>query len=68
MRIEEFKKGQVKLARKIILQDGFSKIDTIAGVDQAFVNNRIISAIVVCDAERIVAGSFASGNIEVGGD
>ncbi|GAJ19558.1 unnamed protein product, partial [marine sediment metagenome] len=53
MRIEEFEKGQVELARKIILEDGFSKIDTIAGVDQAFVNNRIVSAIVVCDAERI---------------
>jgi len=53
MSIEEFKKGQVELARKIILEDGFSKIDTIAGVDQAFVNNRIISAVVVCDAERI---------------
>jgi len=53
MRMEEFKKEQIELARKIILEDRFSKINTIAGVDQAFINNRIISAIVVCDTERM---------------
>jgi len=53
MRIEKLKKEQIELARKIILEDKFSKIDTIAGVDQAFINNRIISAIVVCENKRM---------------
>lgn len=53
MRIEKLKKEQIELAKKIITRDEFSKIDTIAGVDQAFFNNKIISAIVVCDYKTI---------------
>ena len=43
----ELKKEQIKLARKVIITNGFEKIKTIAGADQAYVNNKIISAIVV---------------------
>jgi len=46
--IEELKKIQEKLKKKIILKDVLSqKIKTIAGVDQAFLDNKIISSIVV---------------------
>lgn len=48
--IKKFKKEQYKLAEKVELKDSFSKIKTIAGVDQAFIDeNKIISGIVVLD-------------------
>lgn len=47
---EELIKIQEKFNKKIILNDVLPpKIRMIAGVDQAFLDNRIISAIVVCD-------------------
>jgi deoxyribonuclease V len=42
---------QFQLARKLVLRDGFKKIETVAGVDQAFHKNSIVSAIVVCSAK-----------------
>ena len=47
--IEKSKEEQKKLARKIITKDDFDEINTVGGVDQAFVDNKIISAIVVCE-------------------
>ena len=47
---EELIEIQEKLKKKIILNDVLpQKIKTIAGVDQAFLDDRIISAIVVCE-------------------
>lgn len=51
--LEKLKKEQIKLAKKILLKDSFEKITTIAGLDQAYVDKRVISAIVVCDAETL---------------
>ena len=39
---------QHRLARRVVLSDGFCKLDTVAGVDQAFHDGKVISAIVVC--------------------
>ena len=47
--LEEFKEEQIRLARKIITKDDFEEINLIAGVDQAFFENKIISAIAVCE-------------------
>lgn len=49
MRILELKKEQVRLSRKVITKDEFSEIKRIAGCDQAFVGNQVISAICVLD-------------------
>ena len=49
----ELKKEQLKLAKKVITTDGFEKITTIAGADQAYVGNKVISAIVVCDYKTL---------------
>ena len=43
---------QHRLAGRLVLRDVFDKIRTVAGVDQAFFNNKIISAIVVCSYEN----------------
>lgn len=51
MNIEELKKEQIELAKKIILKDDFDKVETIAGVDEAFYDNHIISAIVICNKD-----------------
>jgi len=47
--INKFKEEQLKLAKKVVKKDDFEKIKLVAGVDQAFVGNEVISAIVVCD-------------------
>ena len=47
--INGLKKEQIKLARGIIIKDQFRQTDVIGGVDQAFIDNRIISAAIVCD-------------------
>ena len=49
----ELKKEQLKLAKKVITADGFEKITTIAGADQAYVGNKEISSIVVCDYKTL---------------
>lgn len=45
---------QLKLAEKIVLKEEFSKPGLIAGCDQSFINDNIISVIVVCDKEMNV--------------
>jgi len=47
--IGKLKEEQLKLAKKVILSDSVKKIKTVAGADQAYVGNKVISAIVVCD-------------------
>lgn len=46
--IEKLKKEQIELARKLILKDSFEEINTVAGCDLAFFNNKIIAAFVIC--------------------
>ncbi|MBS3131699.1 endonuclease V [Candidatus Woesearchaeota archaeon] len=48
MDIEKLKQEQLRLAKKVITSDSFGKIETIAGVDQSFEGDKVISAIVVC--------------------
>lgn len=47
--VQHLKEEQIRLARKIIIKDDFEDIATIAGVDQTYKNNKIISFVVVCD-------------------
>lgn len=49
MLLEKLRKEQLKLAKLVIIEDKFSNIDTVGGCDQAFFDNKIISAIVICD-------------------
>lgn len=49
MDLEKLKEEQLKLAEKIIINDSFDKIETIAGVDQTFIGDEVISGIVVCN-------------------
>jgi deoxyribonuclease V len=48
-RIRKFKEGQLKLAKKVVVKDEFDEIKLVGGVDQAFKDNEVISAVVVCD-------------------
>ena len=47
--VGKLKEEQLKLAKEVILKDSFSKVSLIGGCDQAFVNDDIISGVVVCD-------------------
>ena len=62
---KKLKEEQTKLAKKAILKDEFEKLELIGGVDQAYHQENVISAIVVCDfktneiKERVYAISQA---------
>ena len=45
----KLKEDQLKLAKKVVVKDEFEKKEFIGGVDQAFLDNKVISAIVVCE-------------------
>lgn len=49
MDLRKLKEEQIKLAKKVIINDNFDKIEKIAGVDQTFLHGDAISGIVVCD-------------------
>ena len=52
--IDELKREQIKLAKKIISKDEFEKIERIAGFGRAFIENKkIISTIVVLDVNTL---------------
>ena len=51
--VDKLKGEQLKLAKKVVLKDSFSELGTIGGVDQAFHNDNVISAIVVCDCKTM---------------
>ena len=40
--IEELKKEQIKIAKKIVSRDEFDKIERVAGFGRAFSGNKII--------------------------
>jgi len=46
MNLEKLKEEQLRLSKKIIVKDEFEEIKLVAGVDQSFFNDLIISAIV----------------------
>lgn len=52
---DALKKEQLKLAEKVITTDSFENIKTIGGADQAYIGNKVISAIVVCDYKNLEA-------------
>jgi len=49
MNINKLKEEQIKLAKKLILTDNFEKIETIAGLDFIYTEDKIICTIVVLD-------------------
>ena len=53
--INKIKEEQVKLAKKVIISDAFDKIETIAGVDQAFIGEDVISGIAVCSYKELMS-------------
>lgn len=50
----KFKEEQLKLAEKVVLREDFSKLSLIAGCDQAFIGEDVLSAIVVFDKDMNV--------------
>ncbi len=49
MNINELKKEQIRLAKKIITKDEFEEIRYIGGCDQAFIGEKVVSCVVVLD-------------------
>jgi len=47
--VNKLKKEQINLAKKVVIKDEFDEIKLVAGVDQAFNGNEVISAAAVCD-------------------
>ncbi|MBL7055105.1 endonuclease V [Candidatus Woesearchaeota archaeon] len=49
--LSKFKEEQLKLANEVTLKCGFSKVKTIGGCDQAFIDEDVISGIVICNKD-----------------
>jgi len=47
--VRKLKEEQLSLAKKVVIKNEFDEIKLVAGVDQAFNGNEVISAVVVCD-------------------
>ncbi len=47
--INKLKEFQIKLSKKILLEDCFDKINTVAGVDIAYKNNKAFASLVIID-------------------
>lgn len=49
MNVKELARLQIQMAKKVILRDGFSKLDRVAGVDVAYLGDKSYAAAVVLD-------------------
>lgn len=54
MNLKILEQEQIKLAQKVLLSDSFEDLKLIAGCDQAFTQDKTISAIVLCDRDMKV--------------
>lgn len=61
MNLKKLESEQEKLSKKVILKDDFEEIKTIAGTDQAYFDNYIISVIAILDYKtlKLVDKSFS---------
>jgi len=53
LRIEDFKKEQLKLAKKVVIKNDFEEINLVGGIDQTIVGKKIISVVTVCDYDNM---------------
>lgn len=66
LNVAKFKEEQLKLAKEVILRDSFSKVKLIGGCDQAFIDDDVISGVVVCDKDmEIVEKKYAVLNAQI---
>ncbi|MBI2135285.1 endonuclease V [Candidatus Woesearchaeota archaeon] len=65
--INKLKEEQIKLAKKVIINDSVKNIKTIAGAEQAFFSNKVVSAIVVCDYKsfNIIEEKYAIADAKI---
>ena len=47
--LSKLKEEQIKLAKKVSIVDSIKNFKTVAGCDQIYIENKVISAMVVCD-------------------
>jgi len=50
---DKLKEEQLKLSKKVIINDSFEKLELIGGADCAYNQNEVIAAIVVCDCKTM---------------
>ena len=51
--VNKLSEEQTKLAKKIVINDVLKNFKTFGGVEQAFIENKIISSVVVCDSKNL---------------
>ena len=61
MNVRDLKKEQIRLAKKVTIKDDFDQLEYIGGCDQAFIGNKVISAVVVLkkDTLEVVEKKYA---------
>ena len=59
---DKLKQEQAKLSVNLILKDEFKKVEKIAGIDQVYIGDNVISCMVVCDAKTLEPIETATAN------
>ncbi|MFC1741383.1 endonuclease V [Nanoarchaeota archaeon] len=61
MNVSDLKKEQLRLAKKVVVKDDFDEINYIGGCDQAYLDSKVISAVIVMEKEtlKIVEKKYA---------
>ncbi|MBW2964079.1 endonuclease V [Candidatus Woesearchaeota archaeon] len=64
MNIQELKKEQLRLAKKVVTKDDFDEINYIAGCDQAYLDGKVVSCIVVMEYKtlKVVEKRYAAAD------
>jgi deoxyribonuclease V len=67
MNVRDLKKEQLRLAKKVVVKDDFDEINYIGGCDQAYVDHKVISAVVVLDANtlEVVEKKYATADAPI---
>ena len=52
--LDEVEKEQIELAKKVIKQDSFSKLELIGGIDVGFDNDKVFCSLVVCNYKDMI--------------
>lgn len=67
MNVRDLKKEQLRLAKKVVVKDDFEELEYIGGCDQAFVDDKVVSAVVVLDYNtlKVVEKKYATADAPI---
>jgi deoxyribonuclease V len=66
MNIDKLKEEQLAAAQKVVSNDDFGKVKTVGGADCAYTDDKVIAAVVVCDAKTLEVIEVKTASVKIG--